>query len=886
MPAEPRAAYRLQLRPGFGLDEAAALVPYLQQLGISHCFTSSYLQAAPGSQHGYDIVDPTRVNVELGGELAHTRFCAALSAHGLAHMLDVVPNHMAVAGRANPWWWDVLEHGPSSRYATFFDVDWESPEQRLQNRVLLPVLGDHYGRVLEQGEIRLAHADGEFTVHYHEHVFPVDPASLESLLAGAAGRCGSEMLAFLADACGRLPEATATSRRAVDRRQRNAMVVHELLVRLCQDNAAVGLALDAEVERLNAEADALDALLERQNYRLALWRTAGRDLGYRRFFDINDLAGLRVEDEDVFGQTHARVLDWVTRGVLQGLRIDHPDGLRDPAAYFQRLRAACPQAWIVAEKILSPDETLPADWPIAGTTGYEFLNTVLGLFIDPAGEAPLTALYAELTGDSTDFDLLVRTCKRQVLTELLGGELNRLTALFLAICERRRRHRDYTRHELHEALREVAAGVPVYRTYVRHPDGAVSDADRRYVTAAVERAARERADLDPELLRFLGDLLLLREPGTLEGELAMRFQQLTGPATAKGVEDTALYRFVRFAALNEVGGDPSRFGVAPAAFHAFCADVQTQRPQTLLTTTNHDTKRSGDVRARLALLSEIPERWRQSVQRWCARNARHRRGEAPDRSIEYLFYQTLVGAWPIDAARIGAYLEKAAREAKLHTSWLRPEAAYESALQDFVAAALADAAFCADIDAFVAPLVWPGRINALAQTLLKLTVPGVPHLYQGTELWDLSLVDPDNRRAVDFDHRAQLLDELAGCSPEQILARADDGLPMLWVVYQALQLRREQPAPFGSGGDYQPLTATGAKAAHALAFLRGARVAVVVPRLVLGLGDDWQDSRIELPAGRWHNRLSGERVGGGAVALRTLLARFPLALLLREDDAQ
>jgi (1->4)-alpha-D-glucan 1-alpha-D-glucosylmutase len=827
MSPETRAAYRVQLRPGFGLDQAAALAPYLEALGVSHLFTSSVLQAAPGSTHGYDVVDPTRVNAELGGEDAHARLGAALAGHGLAHLLDVVPNHMAIGGRANPWWWDVLKHGPASRYAGYFDVDWEPPEQRLQNKVLLPVLGDHYGRALESGEIRLAHEYGELIVRYHEHAFPLDPSTLDPLLAGP------------------VPDAAA-------------------------------------IARLNAEADALDALLERQNYRLAHWRAAARDVGYRRFFDISHLAGLRVENEAVFRDSHARVLDWVARGTLHGLRIDHPDGLRDPAQYFARLRAACPEAWIVAEKILTGEETLPADWPVDGTTGYDFLNHALGLFVDPAGEAPLTALYGGLTGEPTDFHALARDCKRQALTDLLGSELNRLTTLFLAVCERHRRHRDYTRHELHEALREVATAFPVYRAYAR--PGTVSDTDRRRVEAAIAAAAAARPDLDRELLRFLADLLLLRVPGALETELALRFQQLSAPAMAKGVEDTAFYRYHRLVALNEVGGEPARFGTDPDAFHAFCARVQASHPRTLLATSNHDTKRSGDVRARLALLSEIATRWTEAVRRWVAHNARHRRGAAPDSNMEYLLYQTLVGAWPVEAPRVLAYLEKAAREAKQHTSWLRPDAAYEDALRDFAAAVLDDAQFRADLSGFVAPLVWPGRVNGLSQTLLKLAAPGVAHVYQGTELWDLSLVDPDNRRPVDFDLRRRLLDELPRLSPEQVVARADEGLPKLWVIRQALHLRRQRPAPFGAGaaGAYAPLAAEGVKAKHAVAFLRGGEVAAVAPRLVIGLDGDWGDTTLALPSGRWRNVLDGESLDGGRVPLACLLRRFPVALLARE----
>jgi (1->4)-alpha-D-glucan 1-alpha-D-glucosylmutase len=833
MPAEPRAAYRVQLRPGFGFDEAAALCEYLAALGVSHFFASPYLQAAPGSTHGYDIVDPTRVNAELGGEPAHARFTAALARHGLAQMLDVVPNHMAVAGRSNPWWWDVLKHGPASRYARYFDVDWEPPEARLQNRVMLPVLGSHYGRVLEAGEIRVVLEDGELVVRYHEHVFPVDPASVGPELAGAG-------------------------------------------------EAAVS---DAALARLNADADALDALLERKNYRLSYWRAAGRDLGYRRFFDITHLAGLRVEDPAVFNDSHARILGWVRNGTLQALRIDHPDGLRDPQGYLRRLRDECPEAWIVVEKILLPGESLPEDWPVDGTTGYEFMNLATGLQVDPAGEAPLTALYAELTGEAADCAALALASKREALTELLGSDLNRLTALFVAICERHRRHRDYTRHELHEALRELAVHFPVYRSYVRPAERKVSAVDDERICGAAAAAAQARPDLDPELLKFLCDILRLRVPGELESELAARFQQLSAPAMAKGVEDTLFYRYVRLACLNEVGGEPARFGVEPDAFHEFGTQVQARRPRTLLATSNHDTKRSGDVRARIALLSEMPERWAAAVRNWKSHNARHARGEAPGPALEYLLYQVLVGAWPIDADRATAYMEKAAREAKQRTSWLRPDKAYEDGVRAFVTAILADAEFRASLEAFVAPLVAPGRVNSLAQTLLKLAAPGVPDIYQGTELWDLSLVDPDNRRPVDFAQRARLLQALEGATPEQVMAGADEGLPKLWLIRQALHLRRERPAPFGPRSAYRPLASRGTRAAHALAFLRGDEVAAVLPRLVLGLRGDWGNTTLELPPGTWRNVLTGESRPGGAARLAELLARFPVALLAREPGA-
>lgn len=872
------ATYRVQLNPAFDFDAAAAIAGYLADLGISHLYASPYLQAAPGSSHGYDVVDHTRVNEELGGEAGHARLVQALDAAGLGQILDIVPNHMAIVTPGNRWWWDVLENGPASRYAGYFDVDWDPPEAKLRNTVLLPILGDHYGRVLEAGEITLVRDGGSFAFHYFEHAVPVAPRSLDSLLGAAARRVGSDELAFLADAFGALPLATATDPISVRRRHRDKEVLRLHLSRLLEREPAIADALDEVVAEINADPDALDALLERQNYRLAYWRTAGRELGYRRFFDINSLAGLRAESGQVFAATHHRILRWLDRGILDGVRVDHIDGLRDPAEYLRRLREAAPDAWIVVEKILEPDEQLPDTWPIAGTTGYDFLNRVNGLFIDPAGEAPLTALYAEFTGEPTDYHAIVREKKHLVLRELLGSDVNRLTAQLVDICEGHRRFRDYTRHELHEALREVIACFPVYRTYVRATTAEVSEHDTRFIRAAIESAKANRSDLDPVLFDFLGDLLLLRALGTPEAEFAMRFQQLTGPAMAKGVEDTAFYTFTRFVSLNEVGGDPSRFGLAPAAFHHACAEARRRWPHGMVTTSTHDTKRSEDVRARLNLLSEIPAQWCEAVWRWSAHNAQHRRNGWPDRNTEYLLYQTLVGAWPIEVERVCRYMEKAAREAKTHTSWTAPNAAYEQALRSFVEAILADNVFLDDLAAFVAPLVEPGRITSLAQTLLKLTVPGVPDIYQGTELWDHSLVDPDNRRPVDFARRRALLAELDGASPETIWARLDDGLPKLWVIRQALHLRRRRPALFRWRGGYEPLFAMGPQAERVVAFCRGGAAITVVPRLVLTLGE-WKRTTVALPPGRWRNLLTGEEWDGGTIALARLLRRFPVALL-------
>jgi (1->4)-alpha-D-glucan 1-alpha-D-glucosylmutase len=876
-----RATYRVQLHAGFGFADAGAVADYLADLGISHFYCSPYLQAAPGSTHGYDVVNPHQVNKELGGPEAHAQLCATLKENGLGQVLDIVPNHMAIAGRENPWWWDVLENGPSSRYAGYFDLEWDPPEAKHRNTVLLPVLGDHYGRVLEVGELRLEREEGSFVIHYHNQMFPVSPRSLNDLLPTAAERCQSDDLSCIADGLGQLPMSTATNWVAVRRRHRNKEVLRGQLARLCREQPKVAAALDQVVAEVNSDPDQLHVLLERQNYRLAFWRTAAQDLGYRRFFDINSLVGLRAEDETVFTETHALILEWLRKGVLDGVRVDHPDGLLDPQEYFQRLYEACPQAWILAEKILEPGERLPNSWPIAGTTGYDFIYRLTNLFVDPAGEGPLTKFYAEFTDEPSDFAIVVREKKGMAMRELLGSDVNRLTVLFGQICERHRRHRDYTRHELHHVLREVISSLPVYRTYVRAKVGQVSEDDIRTITEAVESAKKTRADLDKDLFDFFRDILLLRVRGELETELVMRFQQLTGPVMAKGVEDTAFYCFNRLVALNEVGGDPEHFGFSPDEFHKACVETQAEWPRSMLASSTHDTKRSEDVRARLYLLSEIPDHWREAVQRWTKLNKHYRRDGLPDRNAEYLLYQTLVGAWPITTERMIAYMEKASREAKVHTSWTNPNLDYDAALRQFIEGILNDQEFKADLETFVKPLIEPGCVNSLAQTLIKLTAPGVPDFYQGTELWDLSLVDPDNRRPVDYALRHRLLSELDGMTVEEIWSRIDEGLPKLWIISQTLKLRGSRKLLEPESG-YRPLVARGEKSAHVLAFARGERAITVVPRLVIKLGGSWADTVLELPEGRWYNAFTDETLSGDEIAVAKLLKRFPVALLYQE----
>lgn len=881
MPNPPIATYRVQLQSEFTLDHCTEAADYWAELGISHVYTSPCLQASPGSTSGYDVVDYACVSSELGGESAFTAFSECLHTHRLGHVLDIVPNHMGIEGQ-NLWWEDVLRNGQASLYAHCFDVHWRAPQPGLRNKVLLPILGDHYARILESGKFRLDQQGGRFLVHYETNVLPVAPESLRGMLAIAAQRSGSQQLAFIADVLAFLLAPASDERDERVRRHRVQEVIEELLARLCRETPPVAQAIQQVVAEVNRDPDALDALLEAQNYRLAFWRSADSDLNYRRFFNINKLIGMRTEDEEVFNLTHALVLRWLREGRLNGLRVDHIDGLREPAAYLQHLRQQAGPAYIVVEKILEPGERLPA-WPVAGTTGYDFLNRVNGLFVDPAGEAPLTEFYAHVTGQPTEFRRIVHECKELVL-EGFGGDLERLTGLLVPLCHSRRQYRDYARQEIRQVLAEVLVSYPVYRTYVRAPEGQFTPDDERFVRQAVEGGRTARPDLDAALFDFVADLMLGKHTGRAESDFVMRLQQLTGAVEAKGVEDTAFYRFNRLVTLNEVGGDPAQFGLSLDDFHRAMEDAHRYWPASMLATSTHDTKRSEDVRARINLISEMPHAWAEAVRRWMGMHERRRQGDWPDRNAEYLFYQTLVGAWPLPVDRALAYMHKASHEAKQYTSWSDPNPDYDQALKSFVESALNDAAFLSDMEAFVRPLITPGRVNSLAQTLLKLTAPGVPDIYQGTELWDLSLVDPDNRRSVDYARRRRLLEGLRHSSLEDVSRGWEDGLPKLWLIRQTLALRQRRPELFGAQAAYRRLPAAGARAGHVVAFLRRDEVATVTPRLVIGLNGDWRDTALELPPGAWRNALTGELVASdGHAPLASLLGAFPVALLERQQ---
>ena len=880
----PLSTYRLQLNAHFTFEHAAAIAPYLKELGVTHVYCSPYLQAAPGSMHGYDVVDHLKVNKELGGEEAHRQFCERLGALGLGQVLDIVPNHMAI-GPENRYWWDVLENGQSSRFATWFDIDWNSDEVKLKNKVLIPVLGDQYGKVLTAGDIRIEQAGETFRVRYFDHIFPVTPRSVSAILQRAAQFLREDAVGFIADSLARLPSPDATDPALIQERHRDKDVIYGLLSRMCAEDRQVCEAITKSVDAINGDIDALDELLNQQNYRLAYWRTADQELGYRRFFDVNTLIGLRMERQHVFDATHTRILEWLEKGVLDGVRVDHPDGLRDPLQYLKRLRGRAPEAWIIGEKILEPGEWLRAEWPIDGTSGYDFLNVCNSLLVNSEGLREFDAIYREFTRRADPWDVMVHEKKLNVEQEALGSDVNRLASLFVEICEGNRDRRDYTRAEIRRAIREVAASFSIYRTYVVAERDECNDEDRQEIAQAVERAKGFRQDIDAGLFDFIADVLSLRQRGRLESEFVLRFQQFTSPVMAKGVEDTAFYCFNRMVGLNEVGGTPASDGISVEQFHDYCTRMNATHPLSMTTLATHDTKRGDDVRARLAALTEIPLRWKGALQRWAKMNAGFKTRELPDRNTEYFLYQTLIGSWPITEDRLQAYMLKAAREAKERTSWTQQTKEFEDALAGFIAQILRSREFITDLEAMVARVDHGGHINSLAQSLLRYTAPGVPDTYQGGELWDYRLVDPDNRTPVDYGLRLSMLKELkAGMTVAEILRWESAGMPKLWLAHKTLTLRRDHPEWFGADATYEPMQADGTKAAHTVAYMRAQHVIAVAPRWPIKLGDSWAGTTLTLPQGRWKNELTGEMLSGGKMRIQALLRAFPVALLVKVTE--
>jgi (1->4)-alpha-D-glucan 1-alpha-D-glucosylmutase len=974
----PASTYRLQMHGAFTFRDATAIVPYLVRLGVGAVYCSPYLKSRPGSTHGYDICDHGKLDPEIGNEEDYAAFVAALQAHGLRQVLDIVPNHMAADPVENPWWRDVLENGRSSPYAAFFDIDWEPLKAELRGKVLLPVLGDHYGAVLERGELKVAFANGALAVRYFDNDLPTDPRQASLILRvptsalDLAHEDDPDTREFLSimTALERLPIATAAAPERMAERRREKEIARERLLRLAGASERVRRHIEECLAAANgtpgdpASFDRLHEFLEVQPYRLAYWKTAPHEINYRRFFDINGLAGVRVEDPSVFHAAHKLILQLVRDGRVNGLRLDHIDGLYDPTGYVQRLQEevvvahaeallghppedadafrAAVVAWreeecqrepggpaekpvyLLAEKILTGPERLPPTWLLHGTSGYDFMNDVNRLFVSDNGLRLLGKTYERFVGEPVKFLPMIYECKRLIVGTSMAGELNVLAHALNRLSERGRRSRDFTLNALRIALREIVAHFPVYRTYVT-PTG-VAEADRRAIDQAVRKAKRMSPAAETSIFDFLrGVLLPFGAEGMSEDEFrrritfTMKFQQYTGPVQAKGVEDTAFYRYNRLLSLNEVGGEPHHGGLTPAQFHEAGARRQRDWPHGMLATATHDTKRGEDARARLNVLSELPVEWSRIVFRFMRINARHRadaEGEpAPGRNDEYLFYQALLGAWPAEAddapvpakappelvERLVEYMTKAMKEAKVRTSWISPDEEYDKAVTAFVRGTLTTASakrFLAVFVPFQRRVARLGMVNALAQTVLKVATPGVPDFYQGTELWDLSLVDPDNRRPVDFTLRTKLLDEAASADMKDLLAHWHDGRVKLAVTARGLALRKANPELFQEG-EYVPLEIVGDQADHVVAFLRrrgDAAVLAVAPRLSAALTtperpipcgpDAWGETRVILPDGVSRralvNVLTGERLDNSGGLLVALLRDCPVGLFRAE----
>lgn len=970
-PALPWATYRFQFHSGFRFDDATALIPYLSDLGISHIYASPFLMARPGSTHGYDITDHGRINPEVGDDATFDRMVTTLHEHGMGLILDFVPNHMGVGGADNPWWLHVLEWGSASPYANFFDIDWASAEPTLKGKVLLPFLGDHYGKILEDGLLkpRFDAERGTFSVWYWEHRFPIAIRDYVPLLKDVSARLGEEneaLTALISEFAGLVGElaSSSTSDQSVSQLAVLYGRADGLKARLAA-MAAEQESLRATIETVMtglegtpgdpASFKPLHELLERQAYRVSYWRVATAEINYRRFFDINDLAGLRIEDPELFEVSHRRIFHLIGENKIQGLRLDHIDGLYDPKGYFQRLQDRAAYLWmqsagegtgpvmdlpprkprehpfyLLVEKILARHERLRTDWPVDGTTGYDFMNLVNGVFVDAAAEKVMTDIYRESIGRLSDFEEIAVAAKRQIILGNLASEVTVLASKIHRLAKQSWSTRDYTYSGIFTALVELISHFAVYRTYIT--DGTIEDSDREELDRAVEKAREASEAGETSVFDFLYAVLSTDLTKQARGrgykrrdiiDAAMRFQQVTGPVMAKAVEDTALYRYFRLISLNEVGGEPDRFGVPPEEFHAINAERLSLHPYGMLATATHDHKRGEDVRARINVLSEMPEAWKARVASWGKMNEAKRievdDRRAPGLNHEYLLYQTLVGAWPLEidspdhpglpdfCQRIVDYMMKAAKEAKVHTSWSFPNQPYEQALEKFVRSIL-DAKrskkFMSDMLAFQARIAVVGAVNSLAQTLLKLTVPGVPDTYQGAELWDLSLVDPDNRRPVDFEVRAAHLAAIGRLEPARLVRNWKDGAIKQAVVARSLAARREAIGLFFEG-TYEPLEASGPRSENVLAFSRRYHdefLIVVVPRLVAGLMGEtdvplppreaWEGTTIPMPdfaetAPGLTDLITGRTwMRAKTMALGELLGDFPVALLRVSPPAE
>ncbi len=957
----PQATYRVQLHGSFGFEDVRRILPYLSALGIGSCYTSSFLKAAPGSLHGYDLIDPTALNAEVGGEEQFHSFVDSLHKHDMGLLFDLVPNHMGIGKMINRWWQDVLENGPSSRYSTVFDIDWKPLKQELEDKVLLPILGDQYGRVLENQEIVLSYDEGSFMLQYYDHRLPVAPKSVVMILSyhledlierSGAGEPHVQELQSIVTALRHLPSRGERDPARIAERFREKEIIKRRLATLLHESPLLQEFVETTVRLFNgiagdpASFDLLDGLLDQQAYRLASWRVASEEINYRRFFDINELAAVRMENPEVFEEFHQLVFRLLKEGAVSGLRIDHVDGLYDPGRYLQKLQewataelpgrvpASEKPLYLVVEKILGKDEGLPETWPIHGTTGYEFLNDLNGLFVAQTTARLMDETYSRFVGRRIVFDDLAYECKKLIMRVSMASEINVLGHQLDQLSERDRRSRDFTLNSLTNAIREIIACFPIYRTYVTE-EGEVPERDRAYIQRAVARAKRRNPAISGQVFDFVQSLLLkeaderTRSDRQAQVQFVMKFQQTTSPVTAKGIEDTACYIYNRLVSLNEVGGEPTQFGVAPEQFHKRMRERQGHWPHALSASSTHDTKRSEDVRARINVLSELPREWRTWLSRWSKANKRYKATldgvVAPDPNEEYLLYQTLLGAWPLTpmddhqhhafCTRIQAYMSKALKEAKEHTSWVNPDQAYEEAVSGFVEAILdrnRPNPFLDDFQPIQVQLARYGMFNSLSQVVVKIMAPGVPDFYQGTELWDFSLVDPDNRRPVDYELRARLLAELEQACAEstdraalvsELLTCCHDGRIKLYVTREALRFRRSHPDLF-QRGEYVPLDAHGPKAHHAVAFARihaDQAIVTAVPRLVAGLAPNaaklsldpelWEHTTITVPSWRpgsqYRNVMTGDILASASQGDRQTLeagqifALCPVAILER-----
>jgi (1->4)-alpha-D-glucan 1-alpha-D-glucosylmutase len=990
-PRIPVATYRVQFSGDFTFLRAREIISYLDELGISDVYASPYLKAKKGSLHGYDIVDHTSLNPEVGSEEDYDAFVQALSEHGMGQLLDIVPNHMCITDPDNAWWMDVLENGPSSVYSNFFDIDWEPAKGELRNKVLLPILGDQYGKVLEEQELRLSFEQGAFFIHYFEQKLPIRPQTfivvLEYRLEEFRALLQAEdphliELLSIITALKHLPGYVETESQKISERTREKEVVKKRLWNLYNESPEIMEFVDENVRRFNGEKgdpgsfDLLDGLLNVQVYRLSFWRVATEEINYRRFFDINSLGSIRVEDPAVFQETHRLIMKFVREGKITGLRVDHPDGLYDPSAYFRQLQKNCffqlragyldrlkeevspvyeipnedseilvqykailssnpeyKSFYIVGEKILIKGERMPEEWPIFSTTGYVFLNSLNGIFVDMRNAKAFSDLYQRFIKARVNYQDIVYEKKKLIMEVAMSSEVNTLGHYLNRLSENDRHTRDFTLNSLIDAVVEVVAFFPVYRTYVNR-DG-VNDRDRQYIELAVSKARRRNASTSALIFLFVQDVLLLRFPENLKEknreewlDFAMRFQQITGPVMAKGVEDTVFYVYNRLVSLNEVGGMPERFGTPLETFHGQNIERVKHWPHALVATSTHDTKRSEDVRARINVLSELPEEWRRRIIYWGRINKRKKvivDGEmVPDRNEEYLLYQTLVGAWPVESMdgaaydvfrkRIRDYMTKAVREAKMNTSWINPNMIYEDALMIFIDRILnrdIPNHFLKDFEPFQKEISRCGMFNSLSQTLLKITCPGVPDFYQGSELWDFSLVDPDNRRPIDYEMRSALLNEIKQTEAGKgqldlscdLTTNMENGKIKLYLTWKALSFRQDNRDIFEKG-EYIPLDAGGQRVENVCSFARrimSKTIVVVVPRFLASLmrghqglpfgSESCKDTYVAMPpaeaGAEYRNILTGETVeikpyqGAHVLFLSEVFAHFPVALLER-----